>query len=117
GDYNQAAAGALNVEIAGTNAATPDFDQLVVSGAVTLGGALNLSLLNGFDPLAGNTFRILDKTSAGPISGTFAGLPEGAMFSVGLTTFRITYVGGEGNNDVVLTIPPAVYVDPVILPE
>src|SRR5262249_53494431 len=50
GNYSQAAAGALNIEIAGTNAATPDFDQLVVNGNAALGGALNVTLINGFVP-------------------------------------------------------------------
>jgi hypothetical protein len=102
GDYNQATAGALKIEIAGPNPNVPEFDQVIVSGAVTLGGTLDVTMLPGFAPAPGTSFRILEKTSSGAISGTFAGLPEGAIVSAGGGTFRISYVGGDGN-DVVLT--------------
>ena len=36
------------------------------------------------------------------MSGTFAGLPEGAILMVNGMTFQISYVGGTGT-DVVLT--------------
>jgi hypothetical protein len=36
------------------------------------------------------------------VNGTFAGLPEGALFTQGGITYSISYVGGAGN-DVVLT--------------
>jgi RTX calcium-binding nonapeptide repeat (4 copies) len=102
GDYNQAAAGALNIEIGGTNAVTPEFDQLVVSGAVTLGGALNVSLINGFAPHIGDSFRILNKTSTGGIGGAFTNAADGATLFVGNFAFHVTYAGGTDNNDVVL---------------
>src|SRR5262249_34658265 len=37
-----------------------------------------------------------------PVSGTFSGLPEGAVITLGGNQFRISYVGGDGN-DLVLT--------------
>ena len=42
------------------------------------------------------------------MTGTFNGLPEGATVNAGLVSYKISYVGGTGN-DVVLTqtgIPP-----------
>ena len=39
GNYVQNTGGSLNVEIQGTQATTPDFDQLIVNGTVTLAGA------------------------------------------------------------------------------
>jgi autotransporter-associated beta strand protein len=51
----------------------------------------------------GQQFTIISNATAQPFSGTFAGLPEGAQFMAGGFTFRISYVGGTGN-DVVLTL-------------
>lgn len=57
GDYTQAAAGSLDVEIGGTTAGT-GFDQLAVSGDVALAGTLNVTL-DGFTPVHGNAFQIV----------------------------------------------------------
>ena len=51
-------------------------------------------------------FEILDKTSAGAITGTFNGLSEGATLTVGMVSMTISYVGGNGN-DVTLTVNAA----------
>ena len=109
GNYTQGAAGTMDIQIAGTNPATPDFDQLFVTGNVTLGGTLNVTLLNGFQPTPGQTFEVLNDEGSNPISGAFAGLPEGAFFTVGSSAFQITYLGGTGN-DVVLKAFNSVYV-------
>src|SRR5205085_700669 len=53
-------------------------------------------------PAPGDHFIIVNNDDADPVSGTFAGLPEGGVFSVGGAHFSITYQGGDGN-DVVLT--------------
>jgi fibronectin-binding autotransporter adhesin len=47
---------------------------------------------------AGQVFRIIDNTSADPIAGTFAGLPEGASLTIGNNVFRISYQSGDGND-------------------
>jgi hypothetical protein len=59
--------GILAMEIGGTGGAgvNPNgHDQLLVSGAATLGGTLNLTLTNGFTPSPGNSFLILDAASS-----------------------------------------------------
>ncbi len=61
GTYAQSGTGAYNVKIGGTGAGA--FDTLTATGAVTLGGALNVSLVNGFVPVAGNTFTIVTAAS------------------------------------------------------
>jgi hypothetical protein len=38
-----------------------------------------------------------------PLSGTFAGLAEGAVFAQDSNLFQITYQGGPNGNSVVLT--------------
>jgi hypothetical protein len=94
--------GTLSIELNGLTPGT-GYDRLTTAGTVTLGGALNVSL--GFTPASSDTFTILNKTSAGAITGTFAGLSEGATFTAGGLPFQITYAGGTGN-DVVLTRVP-----------
>ncbi len=81
----------LNGPAAGTG-----YDQLAVTGTATINNA-TLAVHLGYTPAPGAAFTILTHAT-----GTFTGLPEGAMFYAGLTLFRITYHGGSGS-DVVLT--------------
>jgi T5SS/PEP-CTERM-associated repeat protein len=48
----------LRIELGGTNPAT-DFDRINVAGKLSLDGALEISLINGFVPTAGQTFDFL----------------------------------------------------------
>lgn len=93
-------AGTYFVEL---NGATPaaQYDQLVGQGNVSLGGALTVSL--GFVPTVGTVFRIIDKTSAGAVSGAFSGMPQGHVLTVNGVQMQIAYNGGDGN-DVTLTV-------------
>jgi len=90
GNFSQAL-GTLNIELGGTVAGT-GYDQLAVGGVASLGGTLNVSLINGFNPASGE-FVIVQ---GGAISGAFVGtnLPP---------NFSITYEA----NRVVLTIGTA----------
>jgi autotransporter-associated beta strand protein len=86
------------------------YDQIVVTGIVSLNGAtLNASL--GFSPDPGETFVIIKNDGNGPVAGTFAWLAQGASLRIGGVAFRVYYDGGDGN-DVVLVrnVPPAVAV-------
>ncbi|HEX7140571.1 MAG TPA: Ig-like domain-containing protein [Vicinamibacterales bacterium] len=77
-------------------------DLIQASGTVTLGGArLDVTVPSGV-PAVGQTFRIIDNRGSEPVNGTFRDLPEGAVFSASGYLFRITYIGGDGN-DVELT--------------
>jgi hypothetical protein len=97
---------AYDFELGGTVVCS-QYDQMRVSGSVSLGGStLNVALVNNFNPSPGQTFTILDKQGAGTVSGTFAGLPEGSTFQSSGVTYRISYQGGDGN-DVVLTVVSA----------
>ncbi len=77
GNYTQATFGQLLIELAGTTPGT-QYDQLLVSGTVALGGTLQVSLMNGFTPIIGNAFDILDWGSLG---GAFATLQLPALGS------------------------------------
>ena len=94
--------GNFNVLLNGRGTAGTDYDQLDATGDVTLGGNLNVILGVGYTPAFGDSFIIVNNEGADPISGTFAGLPEGGLLAVGGDVFQISYTGGDGN-DVVLT--------------
>jgi PKD repeat protein len=102
GPFRFTSTGRYRAELNGTAAGT-GYDQLVVRGAVTLnaGATLLPTLGSGFNPAAGSTFTIIDNDGTDAVSGTFAGLAEGATLSIGGRRFEITYKGGTGN-DVVL---------------
>jgi len=69
GDYAQGASGSLAVEIGGAAAGT-QYDRLVVTGNVSLGGALDVELVNGFIPPAGSAFSVIQ--AGGAITGVFS---------------------------------------------
>lgn len=75
------------------------YDQISVNGPVALGGAA-LDLRWNLEPAVGEQFRLI--TGATTLTGTFAGLPEGAVFFARGRRFSITYAGGAGH-DVVVT--------------
>ena len=58
GNYTQGLGGALDIEVGGLIPGT-GFDQLNVSGIANLDGALNVSLVPGFIPISGDSFRVL----------------------------------------------------------
>lgn len=92
------ATGTLALEL---NGAVPQVSADQVNAtSVTLAGALQASL--GFTPPTGTAFTIVSVSGSAPVTGTFAGLPQGATLPIGGRPFRISYTGGDGN-DIVLT--------------
>ena len=83
------------------------YDQIVLEATLSYGlelsdSRLDLTYLEGGVIKKGDTFTIIDNKTTYPMSRTFKDLPEGAEITVGGATFKISYVGGDGN-DVVLT--------------
>ena len=79
------------------------YDQMDAGCFGVIGdGRLDLTLLEGGVVKEGDTFTIVNHTESVPVQGTFKDLPEGAEITVSGVTFKISYVGGDGN-DVVLT--------------
>ena len=81
------------------------YDQIDVSyGAGLANGRLDLTYLEGGVIKKGDTFTIINNRGTSPIEGSamFKDLPEGAEITVDGAIFKISYVGGDGN-DVVLT--------------
>ncbi len=101
GNLSLVAGSDVNIELNGTTPGT-GHDQLNVTGTVNLGGA-DLNVTTGFAVPNGTSFVIVNNDGADAVTGTFAGLAEGASFVVSGTTFTISYVGGSNSNDVVLT--------------
>jgi hypothetical protein len=93
GAYTQNAAGSLDIAIAGATVGTK-FDELTATTA-SLGGTLNISLVNGFVPAIGTKFKIVNFTSE---SGQFATVNGLAINSS--EHFTVTYQGA----DVLLTV-------------
>ncbi len=96
-------------------------DLLVSSSTVVapvLGGAsLTGTLSNGYVPAQGTVFTIVQNNTTQPVTGIFAGLPEGGTTTIGGVVFRISYLGGTDRNDVTLTtmtgvVPPGPVVTP-----
>jgi len=69
GDVVLGTGSATLIELAGTDAG--EYDQLLIAGNLEVGGQLNVNLLDGFAPGAGDLFDILDFAT---LSGSFAAM-------------------------------------------
>ncbi len=83
GDYTQEAAGAIEFEIGG--ALPGEHDQLAMTGAAALDGAITVAFAGGFTPSLGQSFTLL--TADGGVSGVFSGVslpapPSGTVLVV-----------------------------------
>jgi T5SS/PEP-CTERM-associated repeat protein len=110
GNYTQTAAGKLQLKLGGTTLGT-QYDQLQVSGAATLGGALQVSLAGGFTPADADSYGVLN---CGSVSGGFSMLqlpglaaPMGwdisRLYTSGLLTATL-YVPGDFDRDGQVTV-------------
>jgi hypothetical protein len=108
-NVNFGAASKLQIELGGTTAGT-QYDQVHVGGALTLGGALQVSLINSFSPALGNSFHVLDWQQR---TGTFATLDlpglstplawsTNQLYSAGSLSI-ISVLPGDFNQDGALT--------------
>jgi hypothetical protein len=99
--------------VSGTTAGSlsTNYSQLISttsSSAFQVGGNLIMKL--GYAPQIGDAYTIVHDGKATPgtaISGQFAGLAEGAVFGDSFNGinyfFSITYKGGAGNDDIIIT--------------
>jgi len=90
GTLGLGAGSTLSLNIAGASN-----DRVITTGAVTLTNA-TLALVVASAPTSPIT--IINNGSGSPVIGTFNGLNEGAALTVAGKSFRITYVGGDGND-------------------
>lgn len=86
------------------------YDQMNVTGAVTLAGDAMFGLLGGFTPVPGDIFHLILNDGVEGVNGTFAGYSEGAPVSIGAFSFTLSYEangdgGGIANDVALLTVP------------
>ena len=107
-----------------TSGATPTGSNLKTAAAINLGNAVLqvTSVANGLK--VGDKITIIDNTASTttPIVGTFANLAEGATVTGAkdaagnAITYTISYVGGTGSDNVVLTVKSVTSATPVAAP-
>ena len=96
----------LIMELAGTGAGN-QYDQTLATGSLALGGTLDIELINGFIPAAGNSFNLFDW---GSISGTFATLSlptltsgltwnTSQLYATGIISVAAAGIPGDYNNN------------------
>jgi T5SS/PEP-CTERM-associated repeat protein len=104
GAYTQQSGATLQIEIGGATVTT-QYDWLSVTGNATLGGTLQLSLINSFLPSQSDVFTIL--SAGGNLTGTFSNAPSGQRVTTsdGAGSFLVYYGAGSIYNprNVVLT--------------
>jgi autotransporter-associated beta strand protein len=117
GNFNLTAGSLFKAEIGGAAAGT-QYDQLNVTGTVTLGGDLNLSTISGFSPLPGQPFWLALNDGADALSGVFGNVPvtnisnNSGTYSSGAINWTIYYSANfatnsaTGGNDILATVVP-----------
>ncbi|MGD8453968.1 MAG: hypothetical protein PVJ57_19300 [Phycisphaerae bacterium] len=107
GDFTASSSAELRIRIGGLHVST-DYDQLRVTGNATLGGELDVRLIDGFIPALGNSFTIVTYGShTGQFSPVYLPtLPDGLAWhltygttSVVLTVVEFSYNPGDLNCD------------------
>jgi hypothetical protein len=89
GNATFASSSSLNIELGGITPGS-QYDQLLVSGALSLGGALDVTLINGFTPSAGQAFNILDW---GSLAGTFSSITLPTLAGLSWNTSQLYTTG------------------------
>src|SRR5258708_6659128 len=98
GSYSQSGTGSYTWNVGG--ASCNQFDELVVSGAATLGGGFNLFNVSGCAPVNGTMFTAMN---FGSRTGQFATSSSGWTLTYNPTTVVATFEGGGGHPSVKLT--------------
>ncbi|MGB7345432.1 MAG: hypothetical protein WBD20_14555, partial [Pirellulaceae bacterium] len=99
GDFQLDAGSTLELELGGTTAGT-EYDQVNVTGTVTLGGNVEVTAFSAI--AGGTTFIVINNDGADLVSGLINGVAQGGTLSTSVGDFTVSYTGGDGN-DVTLT--------------
>jgi hypothetical protein len=100
GNFGNAATGNVSIDVGGT--AVSQFGRLTATGAATLGGIMNLGVVNGFSPSVGNSFQIMTFASRTRQFDVINGLTIGngnkfnAAYSDTNLTLSVALAGGGG---------------------
>jgi len=86
------------------NSTSAKADKVVARGVTINSGAQFFFTDHGSGTLSvGTVFTLISNTAATAISGSFANLSDGLIFTIGANTYRVSYQGGDGN-DLTLTV-------------
>ncbi|MEZ4697330.1 MAG: T9SS type A sorting domain-containing protein [Rhodothermales bacterium] len=113
GDFIQTAVGVLQIELGGT--ADGAYDVVAVSGDASLSGTIELSLINNFVPMVGDSFVVLTATG---IVGTFDTIVFASDFIASVNVesngVRVTVTSTVAREDDVITeIPETTTLHPI----
>lgn len=105
GNYTQGPTGTLNIELGGVISGT-QHDLLDVSGAASLSGTLNVSLINSFIPISGTIFRIVNfnNRSGDFITKTGMNLGNGLFLLPHYSTDHLSLIVGATIADLGLSV-------------
>jgi hypothetical protein len=104
GDWTTAANWVPNTVPNGTS-------NVATLGTSNVTDVINTNVIVNLDSLVFNsgapqyTLTVISNTSANPISGTFAKLPDGGIVTINGNNFQASYSGGNGN-DLTLKVVP-----------
>ena len=105
GDLPQDTSSVINIELGGTVAGS-SYDQLNVSGQAILDGTLNISLIDNFIPVIGDTFDILTFNSKSDtfmtVNGLFTG--TGILFDLisNSTSMKLVTTGAPNHPPIII---------------
>jgi hypothetical protein len=87
-----------------TNDPSP-FDTLMVNGNLTLGGNLQISLVDGYEPTNSDVLPILIVNSIDTLCGEFLNAPNGGRVETtdGSGSFLVNYGSGPDANEIILS--------------
>lgn len=107
GDFNLNAGSFWDLYMLNSQISAPS-DYIICYGEINLAGNLRISSGPSGEPAykPGQEIVFIQNETGNPVNGAFAGLPEGATINIKGRPFKISYVGGDGN-DVSLTAPAA----------
>jgi RHS repeat-associated protein len=88
GGFTQSAAGTVDEELGGTPASGL-YGQAVITGAAALAGTFDVTLVNSFNPGAGQDYQVLSFGSQTGSFATFSGLPSGMSESTTATALSL----------------------------
>jgi hypothetical protein len=93
GAFTETAIGQIATQIGGTNAA-PTIGAISATGPISLAGSLAVTSPTNVAPAVGKSLIVVNNLGKTAITGTFAGLPNGKVISVGKMSFTIFYKKG-----------------------
>ncbi len=105
GDVHFSKTASLSAELGGLSAGS-EYDRLTVRGDVFLGGQFSVSMIDGFTPLIGDTFLIIDNRGVNSLFGQFTGLNQGSVLNSDGYRFQVDYFAGSSGNGFALVAVP-----------